>query len=55
MIEVSCRVHVSVQHALHRGHDAGGADLADRSWTYGFGVFYTGWNNFSISVETTMK
>jgi hypothetical protein len=34
---------------------SGGADLADRSWAYGFGVFFTGWEDFSISVETTMN
>lgn len=32
----------------------GGADLAARSWTYGFGVFYTGWDDFSIGLETSM-
>ena len=30
----------------------GGADLATRSWSYGFGVFYTGWRDFSIGFET---
>ena len=30
----------------------GGADIAARSWTYGFGVFYTGWEDFSIGFET---
>ncbi|MGD8869551.1 MAG: hypothetical protein PVI01_18175 [Gemmatimonadales bacterium] len=29
-----------------------GADIAARSWAYGFGVFYTGWQNFSIGFET---
>ncbi len=29
----------------------GGADLATRSWTYGLGVFYTGWRDFSIGFE----
>lgn len=32
----------------------GGADIAARSWTYGFGVFYTGWDDFSIGLETSM-
>jgi hypothetical protein len=32
----------------------GGADLAARSWTYGIGVSYTGWDDFSIGLETTM-
>jgi hypothetical protein len=31
------------------------ADLASRSWTYGLGVFYTGWEDFSIGVETAMN
>jgi hypothetical protein len=31
-----------------------GADLAARSWSYGFGVFYTGWDDFSVGVETSM-
>jgi hypothetical protein len=30
----------------------GGADLAARSWAYGFGIFYTGWRDFSIGFET---
>jgi hypothetical protein len=30
----------------------GGADIAGRSWSYGFGVFYTGWRDFSIGLET---
>ncbi len=34
---------------------AGGADLAARSWSYGLGVFYTGWDDFSISLETAMS
>jgi len=34
---------------------SGGADLASRSWVYGLGLFYTGWDDFSISVETTMN
>lgn len=29
-----------------------GADLAARSWSYGLGVFYTGWPDFSIGFET---
>lgn len=33
----------------------GGADLASRSWTYGLGVFYTGWDDFSLSFEATMN
>ena len=32
----------------------GGADLADRSWIYGLGVFYTGWDNFSVGLETSV-
>ena len=31
-----------------------GADLADRSWTYGLGVFYTGWDDFSVGLETSV-
>jgi hypothetical protein len=34
---------------------AGGADLAARSWSYGLGVFYTGWDDFSIGLETVMS
>jgi hypothetical protein len=34
---------------------AGGADLAARSWSYGFGVFYTGWDDFSIGLETALS
>jgi len=30
----------------------GGADLAARSWSYGLGFFYTGWQDFSIGFET---
>lgn len=30
----------------------GGADLAARSWNYGLGIFYTGWDDFSIGFET---
>jgi hypothetical protein len=33
----------------------GGADLAARSWSYGLGVFYTGWDDFSVGLETTMS
>ncbi len=32
----------------------GGADIASRSWTYGVGVFYTGWDDFCVGLETTM-
>jgi hypothetical protein len=32
----------------------GGADLAARSWSYGFGILYTGWRDFSIGFETAM-
>jgi hypothetical protein len=31
-----------------------GADLVNRSWIYGFGLSYTGWDDFVISLETTM-
>ncbi len=34
---------------------AGGADLAARSWSYGLGVFYTGWDDFSIGLETALS
>jgi hypothetical protein len=34
---------------------AGGSDLAARSWSYGLGVFYTGWDDFSIGLETVMS
>jgi hypothetical protein len=30
------------------------ADLIDRAWTYGVGISYTGWDDFSLSMETTM-
>lgn len=30
----------------------GGADIAARSWAYGFGIFYTGWQDFSVGFET---
>jgi hypothetical protein len=33
----------------------GGADLATRSTGYGFGVFWTGWEDFIIGFETTMR
>jgi hypothetical protein len=33
----------------------GGADLVARSWSYGLGVFYTGWDDFSVGLETTMS
>jgi hypothetical protein len=33
----------------------GGADLASRSTGYGLGVYYTGWDDFSIGVETSMR
>ncbi len=31
-----------------------GADVTARSWHYGFGIFYTGWREFSVGLETTM-
>jgi hypothetical protein len=34
---------------------AGGSDLTARSWSYGLGVFYTGWDDFSIGLETVMS
>lgn len=33
----------------------GGADLASRSWAFGFGVFYTGWDDFSVGLETELS
>jgi hypothetical protein len=30
------------------------ADLTDRIWTYGAGISYRGWDDFSLSMETTM-
>lgn len=33
----------------------GGADLATRSTGYGFGAFWTGWEDFVIGLETTMR
>ncbi len=33
----------------------GGADLASRSTGYGFGIFWTGWEEFSIGLETNMR
>ena len=33
----------------------GGADLASRSTGYGLGVFWTGWEDFSIGLETNMR
>ena len=32
-----------------------GADLATRTTGYGLGVFYTGWDDFSIGLETSMR
>jgi len=32
-----------------------GSDLADRTWIYGFSLAYTGWDDFSLSFETTMN
>jgi len=32
-----------------------GADLTDRTWAYGLGISYTGWDDFSLSMETTMN
>jgi len=32
-----------------------GADLATRSTGYGFGLFWTGWEDFVIGLETTMR
>ena len=32
-----------------------GADISERSYAFGVGLFYTGWNDFSIGVETTMN
>jgi len=29
------------------------ADLASRSWIYGFSVAFTGWDDFVLSLETT--
>jgi hypothetical protein len=37
------------------GVTSGGADLATRSWTYGLGVSYTGWDDFSIGFEASMN
>jgi hypothetical protein len=37
------------------GVTSGGADLATRSWTYGMGFFYTGWDEFSISFEASIN
>jgi hypothetical protein len=37
------------------GITSGEADLATRSWTYGMGFFYTGWDEFSISFEASMN
>jgi len=34
---------------------SGGADIASRSWAYGLGLFYTGWDDFSLSLEGTMN
>jgi hypothetical protein len=31
------------------------SDLASRSWAYGLGVLYTGWDDFSIGVEFAMN
>jgi hypothetical protein len=33
----------------------GGADLATRSNGFGFGAFWTGWEDFIIGIETTMR
>ena len=33
----------------------GGADLATRSNGFGLGLFWTGWQNFIIGLETTMR
>ena len=33
----------------------GSADLASRSWLYGIGLFYTGWDDFSLSFEASMN
>ncbi len=33
----------------------GGADIANRTWTYGLGLFYTGWEEFSIGFEASMN
>ena len=32
-----------------------GSDLTDRSWIYGLSVAYTGWDDFSLSLETAMS
>ena len=32
-----------------------GADLASRSTGYGFGLFWTGWEDFVIGLDTTMR
>lgn len=37
------------------GVTTAGADLATRSWAYGMGFFYTGWDEFSISFEASMN
>jgi len=33
----------------------GGADISERSYAYGIGLSYTGWNDFSIGVEGTVN
>lgn len=47
-------VHLGVQLvARTSGTSTFGADLADRSYTYGVGFFYTAWDDFSLSFEAT--
>jgi hypothetical protein len=40
--------------AMTDAFQTGGSDLAARSWAFGFGVFYTGWDDFSIGLETEL-